>query len=124
MLKIFKSNIVSLTLLNINLILCGTTGKLVGTVKDQETLEPLIGCNIVVDGTYLGASTDQNGEFIILNIPPGKYKVRSEMIGYKNLVQEDVSISIDKTTRLSISLVATIIEGEMVTVQAERKLIQ
>ncbi len=124
MLKIFKSNIISLTLLNINLILCGTTGKLVGTVKDQETLEPLIGCNIVVDGTYLGASTDQNGEFIILNIPPGKYKVRSEMIGYKNLVQEDVSISIDKTTRLSISLVATIIEGEMVTVQAERKLIQ
>ena len=124
MLKFFKSNFLSLILININLLLSGTTGKLVGTVKDQETLDPLIGCNIVVDGTYLGASTDENGEFIILNIPPGKYRVRSEMIGYKNLVQENVSISIDKTTRLSISLVATIIEGEMVTVQAERKLIQ
>ena len=124
MFKFFKSNIISLILININLLICGTTGKLVGTVKDQETLEPLIGCNIVVDGTYLGASTDENGEFIILNIPPGKYRVRSEMIGYKNLVQENVSVSIDKTTRLSISLLATVIEGEMVTVQAERKLIQ
>ena len=69
MLKFFKSNFLSLILININLLLCGTTGKLVGTVIDQETLEPLIGCNIVVDGTYLGAATDENGEFIILNIP-------------------------------------------------------
>ena len=122
--KIIKSNFVLIILISLNLLFSGTTGKLVGIVNDQMTNEPLIGCNVIIDETYLGASTDENGEFIILNIPPGKYRVRFEMIGYKNLVHENVSISIDKTTRLGINLSSTVIEGDMVTVQAERKLIQ
>ena len=54
----------------------GTTGKLTGVVKDAETGEPLIGCNIMLDGTYIGASTNEKGEYIILNIPPNDYSVR------------------------------------------------
>ena len=102
----------------------GTTGKLTGVVKDAETGEPLIGCNIMLDGTYIGASTNEKGEYIILNIPPNDYSVRFEMIGYKKLIQEGVLIVSDKTFTLNPNLQTSVISGEEVTVLAERKLIQ
>ena len=34
----------------------GTTGKISGYVTDQETGEPIVGANVIVEGTYLGAS--------------------------------------------------------------------
>ena len=92
----------------------GTTGKLTGVVKDSETGEPLIGCNIMLDGTYIGASTNDKGEYIILNIPPNDYSVRFEMIGYKKLIQEGVLIVSDKTFTLNpkTSACESIIEGD------------
>ena len=102
----------------------GTTGKLTGVVKDEESGNSLIGCNIIISGTLLGASSNEKGDYYILNIPPGKYNIRYEMMGYKKLIQESVSISIDKTTRLNVALKSSVIEGEEVTVLAERKLIQ
>ena len=39
----------------------GTTGKIRGLVKDKKTGEVLIGANVRVDGTGLGASTDIDG---------------------------------------------------------------
>ncbi len=102
----------------------GTTGKLTGVLSDQETGEPLIGCNIILTGTDLGTASDLNGEYFILNIPPGKYSVRFQMIGYETVVSENVRISIDKTTRLNGSLGIEVIEGSEVVVTAERKLIE
>ena len=64
-------------------LIAGTTGKLSGTILNEKTSEPLIGCNIIIENTYLGASSDLNGDYTILNIPPGKFDVRFEMIGYK-----------------------------------------
>tara|TARA_Y100001970_G_scaffold288973_1_gene417937 strand:+ start:1253 stop:4165 length:2913 start_codon:yes stop_codon:yes gene_type:complete len=113
-----------LLFLILNMIFAGTTGKLTGLIIDENTSQPIIGCNIIIENTFLGTSSDQNGEYIILNIPPGEYNVRYEMIGYKNILQEGIAISIDKTTRLNINLLESVIQGEMVTVKAERKLIQ
>ena len=48
-------------------IFAGTTGKISGKVVDENN-QPLIGCNIVVKGTSLGAATDIKGENFILNI--------------------------------------------------------
>ena len=52
-------------ILTFQVLLAGTTGKLAGTVKDEKTNEPLIGCNIMIDGTPMGAASDQNGDFVI-----------------------------------------------------------
>jgi len=108
----------------VHFMLAGTTGKLTGIVKDENTNEPLIGCNIMIDGTSLGTASDQNGEFFILNIGPGIYSVKFQMIGYSKYIQSGVIISVDKTTRINASLKPSVIEGETITVQAERKLIQ
>ena len=53
-------------------IYSGTTGKLSGTIKDAQTGEPLVGANVIIEGTNFGAATNVNGEYVILNISPGK----------------------------------------------------
>ena len=52
-------------------LFAGTTGKIAGTVKDATTGEALPGSNVIIVGTTMGAATDTNGEYFILNIPPG-----------------------------------------------------
>ena len=46
----------------------GTTGKLTGQVTDEVTGEPLPFVNITVEGTMLGAATDLDGKYVILNL--------------------------------------------------------
>ena len=44
------------------------TGKITGTITDATTGESLIGVNVIVEGTMLGAATDIEGYFVILNV--------------------------------------------------------
>ncbi len=81
-------------------LIAGTTGKISGSIKDISTGEPLIGANIIVDGTTLGAAADSKGRFVILNIPPGVYTVRGSMIGYTPVIYSEVKVSADFTTKL------------------------
>jgi outer membrane receptor protein involved in Fe transport len=103
----------------------GTTGKISGTIKDADTNEPLPGCNIIIEGTDLGAASNIDGQFIILNIPPGIYTVRASMIGYKDYVINNVRIVADFTTQLEYLMESQILEmDEEVVVTAERELIR
>ena len=98
----------------------GTTGKIAGVVKDAETGEGLIGVNIVVEGTTLGAGTDVDGAYVILNVPPGLYNVVFNYIGYQTIIVKDVRINVDFTARLDQNMQATVLEGETVEVFGER----
>nr|HQU73174.1 TonB-dependent receptor [Calditrichia bacterium] len=102
------------------LVLGGTTGKIAGQISDADTGEPLIGVNILLEGTTLGASTDVDGIFVILNIPPGVYNVQFSYLGYKTLVVRDVRVNVDFTTRLDQKLGQAIVEGEIVEVFGEK----
>ena len=118
-----KLKIISFIVLS-SLGISGTTGKLVGKIMDKDTGDPLIGCNVIIEDTYMGTSSNELGEYILLNIPPGNYKIRFEMIGYKRLINDGVTIISDKTITLNGELVSSVIEGEEVVVIAEKKLIQ
>lgn len=103
----------------------GTTGKIAGKVTDQKNGEPLLGVNIIVTGTRLGAVTDFDGSFVILQVPPGVYSVRASLIGYQEVIYENVRVSIDLTTTLDFQLAETVLElGQTVTVVAQRPMIQ
>ncbi|MFC1569042.1 carboxypeptidase-like regulatory domain-containing protein, partial [bacterium] len=102
----------------------GSTGKIKGIVTDAMTGDRLIGANILVENTIFGAAADMDGNFMILNVPPGKYNIRASMIGYKNLVVENVNVSVDFTTELNFELSITVLEtGETVTITAERQMV-
>ncbi len=103
----------------------GTTGKISGTVTDEETGNPLPGTNIVVEGTTLGAAAGSEGYYVILNVPPGTYVVKATIIGYNELRVVNVRVSIDMTTTVDFSLQPTVLEAaETIVVVAERPLVQ
>ncbi|MDZ7725132.1 MAG: TonB-dependent receptor [candidate division KSB1 bacterium] len=98
-------------------------GKISGKVVDSETNEPLPAANVVVVGTDYGAATNVNGEFVILNVPPGQYSVRAQFIGYRPVTYEEVLVNVDLTTQLTFELPAEAIAGEEVVITATRPLI-
>ena len=102
----------------------GQTGKIAGRVTDAGTNEPLIGANVVIQGTTLGASTDLDGFYTINNIPPGTYTVVVNFIGYRRLVTTNVIVKIDLTTRVDAKLQSQAIEVGEVVVRAERPIVQ
>lgn len=113
-----------LILISTYFLFAGTTGKIAGLVKDKNTGEPLIGVNIVVEGTTFGASTDIDGTFIILNVPPGNYTLVAQYIGYSEVRMENVDVDIDRTREVQFTMQETSLElGETVTVVAERDLV-
>ena len=67
---ITKTFLVLIALLIVSPALYGQAGvgKLSGKIVDAETREPLVGANIILIDTYMGAATDINGSYFILNI--------------------------------------------------------
>lgn len=100
------------------------SGKIAGTVTDAETNQPLPGVNVVVVGTDLGAATDAKGNYTILNVPPGTYQVRAQMIGYAATTQTDVSVAIGLTRTLDFQLQVEAIAGQEVVVEASQPVVQ
>jgi hypothetical protein len=111
-------------LLSSSFVLAGTTGKISGKVKDAQNGELLVGVNIVVVGTPYGASSDIEGNYFILNVPPGEYSVRASSLGYGSVVQTLVRVSIDQTTELHFTLKQELVQGEEVVVVASRPVVQ
>ena len=97
----------------------GTTGKIAGRAIDVTTGEPMMGVNIVIEGTDFGAATDNEGYYSILNIPPGDYTVKASMIGYKTIIKKEVKVMVDLTTNVNFDMEQSTIEGEEVVVTAE-----
>ncbi len=118
--SIFKIVIVFIPFM-ITTLFAGISGKLTGKVYEADTEAPLIGANVIIAGSTMGAATDLNGNFVILNIPPGTYDVIVTMMGYTRYQASDVRIEIDLTTQLDISLSQEIIMGQTVVVEAGRK---
>ena len=100
----------------------GSTGKIAGTVRDSRTQDGLPGVNVVVQGTTLGASTDIEGHYVILNVPPGRYTVVASLVGYRRYEIKDLLVQVDFTATLNILLEEGSVELDAVVVQAERTL--
>lgn len=103
-----------------NVAFAQTTGKISGVVRDAESGEPLVGCNVSFPGTILGASTDIEGSFFILNISPGKYDVLASMVGYQKVIQRGVIVNSGRTTVVDFRLTPTVVAQEEIVVQATR----
>jgi len=105
------------------LVAVAQTGRLSGKVTDLTTGEPLIGANIIVVGTSLGAATDISGEYSISNLNSGTYDVKASYIGYQAITQTNVRISAGLTTELNFQLPGEGISVGEVVVVSERPLI-
>ena len=118
----------AISLLMIMAISCplwsGTTGKIAGTVIDEQNGEPLAGANVVVQGTEWGAAANLNGQFTILHLPPGLYNLKISVMGYATTTVTEVRVDIDQTARVDVALNMVAVEGQAVTIVAERNIIK
>ena len=112
------------SVISFHLVIAGTTGKLVGIVLDKVSKEPLIGANVMIAGTGLGTSTDAEGRYFILQIPPKTYSVKFSMIGYKDVNVKNVKIQVDLTTTLNAEMEEGVIGMDPVEVTAQRPMVQ
>jgi len=116
------SKIVALSLL-MSFAISQTTGKIRGKVTSADG-QPLAGANVIVDGTTKGAATDGDGSYTILNVEAGTYSVTATYIGYQSSTESNVSIKVDLTTPLNFAMATSAVEGEVVTIVGEKRLIE
>lgn len=122
--KLSILNALSILLLVFHFVYAGQTGKIAGKVTDAISGEPLPGTNVYIEGMPLGAATDNDGDYIILNVPPGEYTVSALIVGYQELKITGVKVSIDRTTHIDFELKSSVLETETIVVEAEQPLIQ
>lgn len=97
-------------------------GKVKGTIIDDQG-EPLIGVNIIIEGTELGAATDEAGEYLVHFVPAGTHRITASYIGYYTLTKENVIIYTDQTTVINFRLEPEVIPMQTVVVSAQRDMV-
>jgi len=95
-------------------------GRISGYLQDAATGEPLMYANVVLEGTNIGTASDNQGYYVITNIPPGEYAIKVMMMGYEPK-SYNINISFNDDLRRDFELKTMIISGDDVTVTAERQ---
>jgi len=112
-------------------LFAGETGKIAGIIIDKTSKEPVAGANIVINTVWLenlevtmerplGAASDADGVFYIINITPGTYNVYVSFVGYIDEVKTKVQVYVDKTTTVDFELTPEILSTETIFVSAYR----
>ena len=100
-----------------------TTGKVKGKVTDTNG-EPLVGANVLIMGTNLGAATDVDGYYNIINVRTGTYSVEFRYVGYQSKIVKEVNVVPDQTTEIDAQLNEQSVETQAVTVTAQKPLVE
>lgn len=79
-------------------------GTITGKVIDASTREALPYVNLVVVGTQIGATTDDNGNFTINKAPFGFVKVQASYVGYQTSLSDDYLVTAEKVPYILIEL--------------------
>ena len=120
--KLHASYLALALLVLTGIALAANTGSVSGRVADRKTGEPLIQASVIVEGTELGNATDLNGQYQIINIPPGRYTLVSSYTGYNDQKVTGVLVVQDNATTVDFKLSTTVIDiGRTIDVIAKKR---
>ena len=105
-------------------LLQAQTGKISGRVSDAASGEGLAGANIILAELSIGAASDMDGNFVILNVPPGNYTLKYSYIGYSSVNVEKVLVQINRNTISNVEMQIEAYEGQEVLVTATRPIVE
>ena len=88
-----------------------------GVINDAELGDPLIGANIIIEGTSIGTSTDLDGAFSITSAEPLPWTLE---ISYTGFSTQTIQIT-DNQSNLTIALEPSALIGQEVVVSASRR---
>src|SRR5258706_2258556 len=80
------------------------TGSIVGEVKDADNAETLIGANVSVEGTSLGAVTDLDGKYRIDQLVPKTYSIKISYVGYDSKTISGVEVKSGEAVTLNVTI--------------------
>lgn len=95
-------------------------GAIQGTITDAKTGESLIGTNIVLQGSYIGTTTDLDGNYRLQNITPGTYNMVVSYISYNQQIIR-VTVKPNEVSKVDIKLEPATLEIESVKVTGVRR---
>lgn len=104
--------------LSISPAIAQETGRVTGTVTAQGSQQPLSGVQISVVGTRVGSLTDDNGEFVIREVPVGTQTLQARMIGYGNASQQ-VDVVAGQTVNVDMVISRQAIEMDQIVVTGQ-----
>jgi len=105
----------------IDLLQAQMTGRITGRIVDKDTQSDLLGANVSIVGTKLGAASDNQGQFLIGNVPPGTYTLLVRYIGYEN-EEQSVQVTVGQVSTVNFEMKSSVLELEGVAVTGERLL--
>jgi len=101
----------------------GSVGKIIGRVVDENTGDGLPSVNILIKGTYYGASTDFDGNYKIEKLNPGTYNIDVTLLGYKTVQYSGIKVEAGKTVELNVKMVESVLSlGQEVIIIGEKRL--
>jgi len=123
MIKKFTTFIIFIALVLVSsTVYSQTTGSIGGTITDASEKGPLVGATVKIVGSNMGAITDENGEFTILNVDVGLYTIEASYIGYDSKRMSNIKVSVDQRTKVAIQLSVTgELRTDVIVIEAERK---
>tara|TARA_R110001583_G_scaffold311_8_gene2832 strand:+ start:103 stop:2511 length:2409 start_codon:yes stop_codon:yes gene_type:complete len=89
---------------NISLIGAQNIGSITGKVIDGKTREVLPYVTIIVAGTTIGTSTNENGEFSLNNVPLGYLKIQVSAIGLESKESDEYLVTNEKSPYIFVEL--------------------
>jgi hypothetical protein len=95
-------------------------GTIKGVIKDEKNGDAIIGGNIVIEGTSIGAATDVDGNFIIQKVKAGKYNLVITYLSYVTKTIPNIEVYPDQTTIVNASIKEEATQLEAVTISAGR----
>lgn len=103
----------------------GNTGKIAGKVHDRETGEPIANVSIVEQKSKrFGAASNEDGDFFILNVPPGIYDIEISCQGYHTVVVQGMEINVDITAPLKVELAREAVQLKSVEIKYQAPVVK
>jgi hypothetical protein len=79
-------------------------GSLTGKIRDQRSGDELIGANVLLVDTKLGASTDIDGRYTVRQVPAGTYSIRVSFLGYESKTVSGIIIADNQQYILDVAI--------------------
>ena len=95
-------------------------GTITGRVLDATNGSPLMGANVVLEGSSQGAATDTEGRYTISQVVAGEHTLMVTYIGYQ-VLKKDITVIENKTYSQDLELEPEAIQMETYVVTASRR---
>lgn len=95
-----------------------TTGKIIGTVYDSQSREPLIAAQVVIPELGMGNITNDDGYYFINQVPVGRHVIQSDYLGYQSGNQE-IEVAAGQTVTADFGLGSDVVQAEAIVALVE-----